>query len=205
MPLVAGANPVFIDPLSPTKVRMTSENVIVSMSARESRVGGNYGFEDVGVADRGSLPPALPLTVEVPVFLPAGIGYWRGKRLANPQVLFAGRTFKPGKMSVSPLPADWGIPAGWVLARFSFRIPPELVTKRFSLQVDYTQPHINNVTAAYVPVNPPRDQGVARVSFESADGVNIRLHSKSKVKSASRTKIEVTPVHHKPILVGRAN
>jgi hypothetical protein len=197
------ANPIAID-TSRRTATMIAEDVRVMVGTGESKVSGVYKFR------LDDTPWETSANARVRIYLPVPLA--RGGSASDdsataqdrPIVRLGRRQFT----SVEKETLGYGdkmesvkLPKGWLMRFYLFEIPVRyFVAREFEITVDYVQPHFPGDIVGYVPLNPPRDPGAARIRFEAAKGralkpAGLRLFSKPM------DSLEVQPLNRKLIQV----
>lgn len=187
----ACANPLIMEP-DRDFIRMTEERVVVRVGESGSQVEGTYAFsreEDSGATFMRIQLPVLSdkhspsATVEV----------------ITPTVKIGQKTFKTRESAPIDLTAK-NAPAGCRLDWFEVEVPTRGIGKTFEARVSYFQPHISGSTAAYLPLEPPKN-GSSKIIFQTSEDLVLKPRTKGWTKLKSVDGVEYRPENRKLLRV----
>jgi hypothetical protein len=196
------ANPIAVD-TSRRMATMIAEDVRVLVGAGESKVSGVFKFRLEEPSALGEDADAR-VRVYVPVLSPRD-GIASDVVADDRPIVRMGRHQITG-VAKNSLP--YGdkmefvkLPKGWLMRFYRFEIPARFAGKQFEIAVSYVQPHFPGDVAGYVPLDPPSEPGVARITFEAAKGRALKRIGGLNLFPRPLNRLEVAPQNRKLIRV----
>ena len=153
-------------------IKMTAEDVVVTVSPKVSTVSGTYTFRQE--KDLWPEEKDTHVLIYVPVLFPDNTEA-PSKKSAPPMIWVGQRQFRCEPWSaLSPPVGRDEMPKGWSFGVFWKEIPLHLVRENFTIVVKYVQPNFPGQRAGYIPMLPPEDVAKGRITFRPADGYALR-------------------------------
>lgn len=179
---------------------MTAENVTVTVGTNDSLVAGNYSFQQQ-VDDWPDVQDKYVL-IYVPVLLTLQSADKYEKRYGLPVVIAKGKRFSASikdDLAFEDHPQNVPLPKGWFMQIFEAKIPLNLLSKSFQIEVHYVQPNFPGNVAGYVPLNPPKDSMSSEVTFTAIKGRALRPLGFFSGLSSPKNQLTFTPQDRKLI------
>jgi hypothetical protein len=199
----SSANPIAIDGQR-RPITMIAEKVDVSVGKDQSIVSGVYTFRQ----EKDDWPDEKDthVLIYVPVILPSKGDAAYDKRYKAPVVTLNGESIERHirndiSLEDDPTGRPDGLPKGWYLYGYEYEIPLKTLKRIFSINIKYSQLHFPGDVAGYVPIQPPKQHDLAKITFHADRGHVLKPYAARFFFQPSYPTIDVFPEHYKLIRV----